>query len=95
MWGSPTSCSGAARSPTASQLEVDFVLGDHQIAVEVKGTDLADSRHWRTLKAFQEEYKVRQSIVVSCDPKPRRIGNIDVLPWQVFLDRLWGGDLIA
>lgn len=78
---------------TASQLEVDFILGDPEVAIEVKATEQADSRHWRALKAFQEEYRVKKSIVVSLDPKPRRIGDIWVFPWQVFLDQLWDGSL--
>jgi len=79
---------------TASQLEVDFILGDHEVAVEVKATELADSRHWRGLKAFQEEYRVKKAIVVSLDSKPRRIGNIHILPWQTFLEQLWGGSIL-
>jgi predicted AAA+ superfamily ATPase len=79
---------------TASQLEVDFILGDAEIAVEVKATELADSRHWHALKAFQEEYRVKKAIVVSLDPKPRRIGDIWILPWHLFLDQLWDGSFI-
>lgn len=79
---------------TTSGFEVDFVLGDSQVAVEVKSTMLADERHWRGLKAFAEEYKVSRLILVSQDSAPRRIGSIEVLPWKIFLDRLWGGDLL-
>lgn len=79
---------------TASQLEVDFILGDHELAVEVKATDSADDRHLRGLRAFQEEYKVREAILVSRDAKPRRMGNIRVLPWSLFLEELWSGKLM-
>ena len=79
---------------TTSGYEVDFVLGKAQIAIEVKATDLANERHWRGLKAFQEEYTVQRSIVVSLDLVPRRIGTIEVLPWQIFLSQLWAGDII-
>jgi predicted AAA+ superfamily ATPase len=30
---------------TASQIEIDFVLGDHEVAIEVKATDQATVRH--------------------------------------------------
>ena len=79
---------------TTSQLEVDFILGDHEVAIEVKATDHVDNRHLKGLLAFSEEYEVKKSIVVSNDPLPRLIGNILVLPWQVFLDRLWAEEII-
>ena len=79
---------------TTSGYEVDFVLGEAQIAIEAKSTDLANERHWRGLKAFSEEYSVQRRIVVSQDPVPRRVGSIDVMPWRVFMDQLWGGALI-
>ncbi|MFA5975524.1 MAG: AAA family ATPase [Elusimicrobiota bacterium] len=79
---------------TTSGYEVDFILGDAQIAVEVKSTELADERHWRGLKAFAEEYSVQRQIVVSRDPAPRRIGSVEVLPWQVFMEQLWSNKLL-
>jgi uncharacterized protein len=79
---------------TTSQLEVDFILGDHEVAVEVKSTDNIQPRHLKGLKAFAEEYTVKRLIVVSTDPVERLIGGISVLPWQVFLERLWGGEIL-
>jgi DNA polymerase elongation subunit (family B) len=37
---------------TASQLEVDFILGQNEIAVEVKSTENVSKRHLRGLEAF-------------------------------------------
>jgi len=65
---------------TASQLEVDFILGDNQIAIEIKSSNMVNSRHLKGLKSFREEYKTRKSIVVSMDPYPRRIDDILILP---------------
>jgi len=79
---------------TASQLEVDFILGDHEVALEVKSTDMVTPRHLKGLKSFAEEYNVRKLIVVSTDPYPRRIDNIMVLPWKLFLEQLWAGEVI-
>ena len=79
---------------TASQIEIDFVLGDHEVGLEVKATDHAHHRHLRNLKHFGEEYAVKKLILVSNDPQPRRIGNIMVLPWRVFLEKLWSGEII-
>ena len=80
---------------TSSQLEVDFILGDHEVAVEVKSTNNVQLRHLKGLKAFAEEYDVNHKIVVSNDPFPRLIGDIRVLPWQNFIKMLWAGELIS
>ena len=75
---------------TASGFEVDFVLGDHQLAVEVKSALMVGNRHLKGIRAFKEEYAARHYIVVSMDPKPRKTPDgIDILPWNIFLDRLW------
>jgi predicted AAA+ superfamily ATPase len=79
---------------TASQIEIDFVLGDHEVAIEVKATAAATNRHLKGLKSFAEEYATKKLILVTNDPYPRLVENISVLPWNVFLQRLWGGEII-
>jgi predicted AAA+ superfamily ATPase len=80
---------------TASQLEVDFILGDSEVAVEVKGTQNAQSHHLRGLAAFGDEYKTRRRILVSCDPRHRLTeAKIEIMPWRVFLEDLWSGKII-
>ena len=78
---------------TTSQIEVDFILGDHEIALEVKGVEQVARHHLRGLKAFGEEYTTRQAIVVSLDAKPRQVGDILILPWDIFLKRLWSQEI--
>jgi predicted AAA+ superfamily ATPase len=80
---------------TASQLEIDFVLGDGEVGVEVKSTTEAQSRHLKGLKAFGEEYTVRKLLLVSNDPYPRMLDGVLILPWQMFLQQLWGGEIIS
>jgi uncharacterized protein len=80
---------------TASQLEVDFVLGDHEIAVEVKSTPLANVRHFKGLSSFSDEYKVKKAILVTNDPYPRKVDNISIMPWKIFLEKLWAGEIIS
>jgi predicted AAA+ superfamily ATPase len=80
---------------TASQLEVDFILGDHEVAVEVKSTNHANIRHIQGLKRFAEEYRVKKLILVSNDPWPRQLENISILPWRAFLEQLWAGQVIS
>lgn len=79
---------------TASQIEIDFVLGTHEVALEVKSTSNANPRHAKGLIAFSEEYKVKSSILITNDPFPRQMGKILVLPWKIFLQKLWGGEII-
>jgi uncharacterized protein len=81
---------------TASGFEVDFILGDHEIAIEVKSTELAGSIHLKGLRKFKEEYRVKRGILVSKDSKPRQTEDgIEILPWKVFLERLWSGEIIS
>ena len=79
---------------TSSGLEVDFVLGDKDVAIEVKATDRAAAHHFRGLTAFREDYRVRRAILVTLDPRPRETDGITVLPWRVFFERLWGGEIV-
>ena len=43
---------------------------------------------------WEEEYQVKKLILISNDPFPRQIDNILILPWNVFLEKLWAGELI-
>lgn len=78
---------------TASGLEVDFILGGGAAAVEVKGTE-AHRHHFSGMNAFCEEHKVKHAIIVSTDARPRRDGRILIYPWEIFLKKLWAGELI-
>lgn len=79
---------------TASQLEVDFVLGDHEVAIEVKSSNMATLRHLKGLKCFSSEYEVKKLILLSNDPLPRILEGVQILPWRIFLDQLWAGEII-
>jgi predicted AAA+ superfamily ATPase len=80
---------------TSSGFEVDFVLGDHEVAVEVKATESSHGRHLRGLKAFREEFSAREYLLVTLEPRPRTTSEgIRILPWREFLDRLWGGQIL-
>ena len=84
---------------TKTNLEVDFILGQGQVAIEVKISKQVNREDVRGLLAFCEEHQPQKAIVVSQDSKPRKweIENgteILVLPWQTFLKQLWRGELI-
>jgi uncharacterized protein len=80
---------------TTSGFEVDFVMGDHEVAVEVKATPLANQRHLTGLKNFADEYPSKYKILVTTDPYPRQVNDIMILPWKVFLEKLWANEIIA
>jgi predicted AAA+ superfamily ATPase len=80
---------------TASGLEVDAILGDMTVAVEFKGSSRVHAGDGRGLCALREEHRVKHAILVCMEREPRkRADGIQVWPWQLFLDRLWSGDLI-
>lgn len=79
---------------TTSQLEIDFVLGNHEVAIEVKSSNKISERHLNGLKSFSEEYTVKHLILVCNEPLPRLHNNIWILPWQIFLQKLWAGELM-
>lgn len=80
---------------TASGSEVDFVLGDDEVVVEAKSSSLVNDGHLKGIRNFESEHKTKRSIVVSLDRDPRRTEDgIDVLPWRVFLDQLWQGQVV-
>ncbi|MEA3446672.1 MAG: hypothetical protein U9R19_18300 [Bacteroidota bacterium] len=47
------------------------------------------------LKSFAEEYQVKKLILISNDPSPRKMGDFMILPWKIFLDKLWAGEIIG
>lgn len=79
---------------TATHREVDFILGDHEVAIEVKSANEAQLRHIGGLKAFANDYTVKKLILVSNDMYPRLLDNVLVLPWKIFLQQLWNGEII-
>ena len=80
---------------TKSGLEVDFVLGNGEVAIEVKGTNRIDSRDLRPLMAFRDEYAPRKTLVVCNESVERIYERIRILPWRVFLRDLWEGKIIG
>ena len=77
---------------TKSGLEVDFILGDGQVAVEVKSR--VRPRDLRGTNAFVEEFKPHSAIVISSEEDRRKIGSIEVMHYRDFVMQLNEGDLI-
>ena len=80
---------------TKTGLEVDFVLGGGQVAIEVKGASRVDPRELRGLESFRAAYAPRQAILVCNEQRERRHGEVRIMPIAAFLDELWGGGIIG
>jgi predicted AAA+ superfamily ATPase len=80
---------------TAHGHEVDFVLGDMEVAIEVKGRERVHTGDFGGLLALRQERKVGRSVVVSLERARRTVEGVDVLPWKAFLEELWGAGLRA
>jgi len=79
---------------TKSGLEVDFVLGGGEVAVEVNGARRVENKELRPLSAFIELYSPRKAFVVCNEKEERIVGNIRIIPWRKFLQELWRGKIV-
>lgn len=78
---------------STSKFEVDLIVGN-ALAIEIKSAELVQDKHLRGLRALKEEKIFKKHIVVSRDSTARATEDgIEILPWAVFLKRLWAGDL--
>jgi predicted AAA+ superfamily ATPase len=65
-------------------------------AVEAKASRSVTANHLRGLRELSREHpRVKKRFVVSLDAQPRVTEDgIEVLPFAVFMERLWQGDLL-
>ena len=78
---------------TSTGQEVDFILGQKDLALEIKGTKRVHEGDLRSLTALMEDAPVKKCVIVSLEEQPRLISRgIEVLPWRIFIERLWNGD---
>jgi len=79
---------------TKSGLEVDFILGGGEVAIEVKGSNRIDNRDLRPLRTFKDLYTPRKALVVCNEKVERIVGGIRIIPWRKFLYDLWADKII-
>ena len=71
-------------------------LGEKQLALEIKASQHVHGSDFRALAALTEDGPVKHRIVVCMEDHPRRLdGGIEILPWRLFIERLWAGDLLG
>lgn len=80
-----------------SGVEVDFIIDDMAFAVEAKASRSVTVDHLRGLRELSREHpRVKKRFVVTLDTQPRVTEDrIEVLPYTVFTQRLWQGDLLC
>jgi predicted AAA+ superfamily ATPase len=80
---------------TSSGFEVDFILGDRELALEIKGSKRVHEGDERGLRALLEDGPVKHAVIACLEKRPRRLERgIEVVPWSMFIDRLWSGDYL-
>lgn len=78
---------------TSAGQEVDFILGEKETALEIKGSARVHEGDVKNLHALLEDGPVKKRVIVSLEKEPRRLAQgIDVLPWRMFVERLWNGE---
>jgi uncharacterized protein len=78
------------RSP--NQQEVDFLI-NREVAIEVKLSQSIGAKHLSGLHALAELIPIKHKIVVCNEPTARIVDDIEILPWRIFVERLWSGQI--
>lgn len=80
---------------TSTGQEVDFILGDMEVAIEVKSSQRVHESDTKGLKALSDSHRVKRRLLVSFEKEPKIIHeNIECLPWEIFLHQLWDSQII-
>ena len=80
---------------TSTGIEVDFILGNMEVAIEVKSSVRVHEKHTSGLRALMGDTPVRRAIVVCQESEPRKTDSgIEVLPWRNFLEQLWADEIV-
>lgn len=79
---------------TSHGQEVDFILGDREIAIEVKGSARAHEGDLRHFSVLREDGPIKKSILVCLEKEARIVDGVHILPWRTFVERLWSGDIL-
>jgi uncharacterized protein len=82
---------------THDDVEVDVLLEDARgyVAIEIKSTTTWRKEFGKGLARVASELPGARRIGVFAGPRAQRDGEVEVLPYPRFLERLWAGDCIA
>lgn len=78
-----------------SGIEVDFILGQMDVAIEVKSSKKINNKHLKSLRELFIEYpKVKRRILVCLEEKKSKTEDgIEILPYKDFLELLWKNEV--
>jgi len=80
---------------TSTGQEVDFILGDMEVALKVKSSKRVHEGDTRGLQALAGSHKVKRLIIISFEAERKVVlDKIECLPWEMFLQMLWAGEII-
>lgn len=87
---------------TKTGLEVDFIIstvrGNKILPIEVKISENVHNSELRAIKSFMEEHQVHKGYIVCLEERLRKITwgtqEIDIIPLQQFLEKLWNNEII-
>jgi len=77
---------------TSTGQEVDFIFGDKELVIEIKASARISPKDLRHMRALKADGPIKHGIIVSFENEPRTTPQgIDILPWKIFIERLWAG----
>lgn len=80
---------------TSTGREVDFILGEKELAIEIKGSSRVHEGDIRSLQALIDDGPIKKRCLVCMERQSRNLTNhIQLLPWQIFIEQLWSGELL-
>lgn len=79
----------------SSGLEVDFIIGNMEVAIEAKATNRVVADHLKGLRALKQDHpKIKWRYVVCLENKARITDDgIWILPYNEFAKKLWSGEI--
>lgn len=79
---------------STSQFEVDLLVND-AVAIEIKASAQPTGKHLKGLRALMEENLLDKYYVVCTGENIRKTEDgIQILPWKVYLEKLWNDELL-
>lgn len=81
---------------TSSGAEVNFILGDMDVAIEVKSSQRVHETDSKNLMVLAQSHSIRKRLLISFETERKTLNNgVECLPWQLFLEKLWNGEIIT
>ena len=62
------------------------------MAIEGKGASQINSKNLRPIRLFRDEFQPQEALVVCNEPAERIVDNIRIVPYRVFLKKLWADE---